>query len=215
MASYNSSAEKILHLEGGYSSNVRDKGNYICSPSMSWATGSYPFKCSSGELIFIGSMRGISAPVFASYLGRIPTITEMKALSKQTALSIYKINYWDRMKGDFIANQSMAEIVFDGCVNHGVSRGIKILQKVLGLKESGIMDGSTLTKLNMSDPNSIFDQYKEERLKFYELIVSNNPSQSVFLNGWVKRIQSFKFSQPDSSFGIIAIVLALSFIALS
>lgn len=191
MADYNQAAIRVLDHEGGYSNNRYDKGNYVCSTTGGWVSGVYPFSCSSGQPVLIGTMRGIAAPVLASWLGRIPTVQEMKTLSKQTALAIYKKNYWDRMKGDLIQNQAVADILFDGCVNHGVTRGIKLMQKAVNVAQDGIMGPITLNAINTRDPRLVYERYKNERRAFYQQIVDNDPKQGTFLTGWMNRINSF------------------------
>lgn len=202
MANFEKAAEKVLKFEGGYSNNKFDKGNYVCS-NMGWVAGSYPYTCKYGPPILIGTMRGIAAPVLAEFLGRIPTVEEMKNLSKQTALEIYRKKYWDRMKGDLITSQKIAELLFDGCVNHGNNTGIKLMQKVLGVAQDGIMGPNTLNAINTGNFQKIYEDYKNERINFYYSLVDARPDQAVFLRGWLNRINNF-----DDYSGQSPIVLA-------
>lgn len=211
MANYNTAASRVLKHEGGYSGNKYDKGNYVCSGTGGWVSGKYPFSCSSGQPVLIGTMRGIAAPVLASYLGRVPTVQEMKNLTKETALAIYKKNYWDRMKGDLIQNQAVADILFDGCVNHGVTRGVKLMQKALNLTQDGIVGPVTLNAINTRDPRLVYERYKNERRAFYQSLVFNDPSQQVFLAGWLNRINSFKDFAPVTGLAVVLIGLLIWF----
>lgn len=120
--------------EGGYSNSPDDNGN--------WTSGVKDMG------ILVGTNLGVSAPVLMKYLGRIPTVNDMKNLSVETAQKIYKKNYWDMIRGDEIKSQAAGNSIYDSCVNMGVSRAIKLLQVVLLLPQTGIMDDKTLNKLN-------------------------------------------------------------------
>lgn len=136
MANFLIAFGKTIKTEGGYSNVREDRGN--------WTGG----KIGSGVLV--GTKYGISAPVLMAHLGRLPTVDEMKNLSRDTVQKIYKSNYWDIMRGDEIVTQFLADKIFDNCVNFGVAGGIKILQESLTIKATGKMDDVTLNKLNQN-----------------------------------------------------------------
>ena len=79
MAKFIKAHEFVERAEGGYTDNPNDNGN--------WTGG----KKGSGDLI--GTNFGISAPVLKAYLGRTPSVADMKNLKKSTAEKIYKKNY--------------------------------------------------------------------------------------------------------------------------
>lgn len=60
----------------------------------------------------------------------------------------YKQLYWDRMRGDEINKQEIANPIYDSCVNMGVNAAIKLSQRSLEITETGVMDDVTLSKLN-------------------------------------------------------------------
>lgn len=61
---------------------------------------------------------------------------------------IYKENYWDKVKGDKIKSQAIAEELFDDAINCGVVSAIKKLQKALGVTVDGIFGNKTLAVVN-------------------------------------------------------------------
>lgn len=125
-------AHKLTAInEGGYSNDSADRGN--------WYKG-----------VLIGTNKGVSAPVLAAYLKRMPTVDEMKNLSDQTALAIYKKNYWDIMWGDKWVSQENANAVYDMGVNAGIEVSIKLWQHAIGVTETGKMNNETLSKTNLS-----------------------------------------------------------------
>ncbi len=129
-------------------------------------------------------------------LGIKPTVKNLKNLTKEQAAKIYRAEYWNKIKGDDIPQQELANIMFDFAVNSGPTTAAKYLQMVL--KELGAniqVDGSigpnTLKALNETDPKEVYRLYKKRRIDFYKKIVKRDPSQKVFLKGWLKRIHSF------------------------
>lgn len=75
-SSFKESQSLVKSAEGGYSSDKKDRGNYV--------------KTKWGKR-FVGTNHGISAPILMEYLGRIPTQDDMKNLTYEEALLIYKI----------------------------------------------------------------------------------------------------------------------------
>lgn len=173
MADFQKAFDILKGHEGGYQRNPNDRGNYN----------------SKGELV--GTNYGISAPVYEAWINRPPTRSEMENLPFEDAIRIYFLWYWDPIQGNSIENQPVANIFMDGVVNHGRSRGTKLMQKVLGVSQDGIVGPITLGAINSGNPANIYNQYKLERYNFYHDIVKRNPSQKVFLSGWIKRISSF------------------------
>ncbi len=69
--------------------------------------------------------------------------------------------------------------------------GIKVLQGVLGLPADGIVGPKTLEQVNESNTTIVFGLYKGARVKYYNDLVARKPEMKIFLNGWLKRANSF------------------------
>lgn len=134
MSSFNTAHGKTAINEGGFTLVREDNGN--------WTSGSV------GTGTLVGTNYGISAPVLADYLNRRITREDMENLSPDVAKKIYKRLYWDKIKGDEINNQDTANSIYDSAVNMGVGTAIKMAQRALRIKETGVMDIETLNKLN-------------------------------------------------------------------
>ena len=100
--------------------------------------------------------------------------------------------YWDKCLADEIENQSLAEIIVDWCVNSGMI-GLRKVQEIAGTKPDGIAGKKTLAAINGADAGELFARIKDARKQFYTNIVKKNPSQKVFMNGWMNRLGMFKF----------------------
>lgn len=120
-------------------------------------------------------------------------VQDMKLLDYNDFSAVLRI-YWNRWQADSIENQSVAGILVDWVWASGVW-GIKIPQRILGLKEDGIVGPATLKAVNSADQKELFDKIFEARKKFFEDIAKNNPSQKRFIKGWLNRLNDFKFSK--------------------
>jgi lysozyme family protein len=63
-------------------------------------------------------------------------------------LQFYNYQFWKKLRGDEITDQSIANTIFDFAVNAGVGTAVKHAQSVAGLPETGIMDQATIDKIN-------------------------------------------------------------------
>ena len=178
MADFSQAQSFVKVAEGGYTNNPNDNGN--------WTGG----KVGSGTLI--GTNHGISAPVLSSWLGRTASVSDMKNLSYQTALQIYKRNYWDALNLDKVNNQSVALLIYDSGVNIGTSwvktATVDSLNTV-GKSVSKSDSWSTLvSKINQSDQQKFYNALWNKRKQKYDSM-----SSSPFYEGWMNRINRLAF----------------------
>lgn len=188
MASFTQAYNRVLRAEGGYQNDPRDTGNYN----------------SRGQLV--GTNLGISAPVYESWIGRPPTEADMRAITEATARAIYRARFWDRIRGDSIRDQAVADILFDGVVNHGVGRGVRLAQKVLNLTQDGVFGDSTLQAVNRANPRKFYNDYREERIRFYRQLAANSSNHAAFLQGWLNRMAKFQDYAAPAAGGALLLI---------
>jgi lysozyme family protein len=102
----------------------------------------------------------------------------------------YKSGYWDRIRGDDIANQSVAENIFNFGVNTGVGVAAKLAQLIVGVAPDGTIGQKTVEKLNTVDPEAFKKAYALAKIARYADICNRNKTQSKFLLGWLNRTLS-------------------------
>lgn len=174
MADFNKYFPTLLKHEGGWTDDPADRGGQ------------------TNLGITLGTFKNTAQRI----LGVEPTVENLKNLTKEQAAKIYKAEYWDKVKGDDIEPQELANIMFDFAVNSGTGTAAKYLQRVLNDLGSNIaVDGGigpmTLKEFNKYDPKEIYRRYKQLRIDFYHKIVEKDPTQQRFLKGWLNRINSF------------------------
>ena len=160
-------APSIERWEGGFANHPSDKGG--------------------------ATNKGVTIATFRSYYGKNKTVEDLKRMTYDQWYKIYKNGYWDKWCADEIQSQSIADLLVDWCWVSG-KYGIIYPQQVLGVKADGIVGSITLAAIN-THPNKkeLFEKLWNRRKQHFEAIVKSNPSQKVFLNGWMNRLNSFKW----------------------
>ena len=139
--------------------------------------------------------KGITIGTFRSFYGQGATVEQLKNITDEQWLHIFKSGYWDKWKADNIANQSIANTCVDCAWASGTGTSIKQVQKILGVAVDGIVGKDTLTAINIADQRALFDKIHARRIEFVENIVRRNPSQSRFIKGWKNRINALTFEE--------------------
>lgn len=104
---------------------------------------------------------------------------------------IYESFYWIPCKCDLMPS-NIAIIVFDTAIQSGQSKAIKFLQECLKIKIDGIIGSQTINKLKEINEIDILNFYINLRETYYKSIVLKDPSQEVFLKGWLRRLNFIK-----------------------
>lgn len=170
MANFGVFFRKLLRLEGGYANHKNDKGG-----------------CTN---------KGITINTFRDYYGAGLDCNDLKEIKEEQVEHIYKDGYWDKCWGDKIADSNLAHLLVDFAINSGCKKAIKTLQSIIGVDDDGIMGKITLNAINSYyNPKELFEELKEARKKHYLDIVEKNPSQKVFLKGWLNRLDGYEWRE--------------------
>lgn len=111
----------------------------------------------------------------------------VRALNLEQAMEIYRRKYWIAGSCQLLS-YPLAIIHFDGCVNHGVGRANRFLQRSVGVVEDGAIGPRTISAINSANQGAVVQSISNIRTNFYQQIVNRDPSQKMFLNGWMRRI---------------------------
>lgn len=157
-----SNFEKIMvlefDLEGGFTDNPHDPGG--------------------------ATNYGITQNVYNAWMksqGKTPS--SVKFMSKLDALQIYKVQYWDHIRGNDLPS-GVDQVVMDEAINSGEHRAIVDLQSLLGVKADGTIGLLTMQALQRRRPLDLVNAYESHRLSWlYKL-----KNWKFFKNGWTKRV---------------------------
>jgi lysozyme family protein len=121
----------------------------------------------------------------------------MENLSYQTALRIYKKDYWNRQNLGMLCDQSVANIIYDGCVNQGVdgmSEVIRNSAKEQGTNITGnVYSKSNLRRLNSLDQQELFNSIKKFREERYKQATTWN----IHGEGWMNRLAGIEYQNSN------------------
>ena len=110
--------------------------------------------------------------------------------------TIYNASYWSSARCDELT-PPIDIVVFDGAVNHGASRMVKMLQSVVGVDADGEFGPVTLAAVKEQskgymNATVLADRLIAYREGFYHRIVERDASQGRFLNGWINRMSALR-----------------------
>lgn len=106
---------------------------------------------------------------------------DIKNLTKEQAIEIYRKEYWDKIQGDRLP-YPIALQVFDMAVNAGVSPAVKMLQEIAKTYKDGVVGNKTIEASFKIDPFSYF----ASRIKFYDKAKDNGGYKQGWLNRAIK-----------------------------
>lgn len=152
--------QDLIEVEGGYANHPNDKG---------------------GETKF-----GISKRQFPDL--------NIKDLTLEKAKELYRENYW-RQEYDTILHEGLAYKAFEAGVHMRFTRAHALLQTALrsvgrSTPVDGILGPKTVEEINNANGETLLAAYRSELAGHYRCIVKSDPSQGVFLDGWLNRAYS-------------------------
>ena len=105
----------------------------------------------------------------------------------QMVRNFYKGNFWNKVKGDDLNHQGVAEAIFDFAVNAGVKTASKLAQLVIEATPDGIIGPKSVLKLNTEEEGYFIAKYALAKIARYAEICKRSPDQKKFLLGWINR----------------------------
>ena len=123
-----------------------------------------PDKCPDGHKGPCFALSGISSAVWAI------TVTEISAAPEdqrpKMVENFYLENYWNKWFQQFNV-QMLANSVFDMKINAGPSVAVHLLQRMLGVKQDGLLGPVTVTAVNRANPKNVVSDYAHARCLYY------------------------------------------------
>ena len=147
----------VLKNEGGYVDNPADPGG--------------------------ATNLGCTKDTWEAWVGHPVTKDDIKALTPNDVMPLYKAKYWDTIKGDDLP-EGVDYAVFDFAINSGPSRAAKALQSVLSVTVDGQIGSATLRALETANPREVATAVCEARLAFLQSL----PTYGTFGKGWSRRV---------------------------
>lgn len=168
MADYLKAVPNILRWEGGFANDPYDRGG--------------------------ATMKGITLTTFRQYYGSGKTVSDLKNITDAQWGHIFKVGYWDKLKCDSFVNQSVANLLVDFGWMSGVAVAAKAIQIIVGVKADGIIGPKSIAAINAFNQRKLFESLYNARVDFFYKICATRPANKRFLNGWLNRLKSYRYS---------------------
>jgi lysozyme family protein len=163
-ANFNKSLQRVLVYEGGYSNHPRDPGG--------------------------PTNKGIIQRVYDGYRRNkgVPT-RSVRQLTTEELRDIYRRQYWNKIHGDQLP-AGVDFVVFDCCVNSGVSQATKWLQRALHMNQvDGELGEATLAAVaSHPDHDALIADILSRRLGMLQHL----STWDAFGTGWSARVSNCK-----------------------
>ncbi|WP_343314810.1 glycoside hydrolase family 108 protein [Brucella sp. BE17] len=148
----------IFKEEGGYVDNPKDPGG--------------------------ATNMGITQGTLSGWMGRAASREEVKNLSKGTAMEIYRKQYWDKIDGDHLP-PGVDYALLDFAVNSGTAHAIKMLQQVLDVPETALIDPRTMAALAEQPLAQTINALCDARAAWLKKLAA----AATFGKGWQARVK--------------------------
>ena len=161
--SFEKGLKKLLEHEGYYSNVESDHG---------------------GE-----TYAGISRHFFPKWEGwrLLDSENYQNAELSEAVANFYRVYFWYPLKCDLIDNDFIAIVVFNFGVNFGKRQAAKKVQRILGVKQDGLIGTKTLYALNETNAEMFIYHFLLEAVEFYSHLAKDF-SQRQFFRGWIGRV---------------------------
>lgn len=99
----------------------------------------------------------------------------------------YRVEFWERIRGDALISQAVATALFSFAVNAGVDQAIKLAQRAASVKDDGKIGPVTLYAFNATEPPLFLAKFALAKIAFYRDLCLKDASQRKFIIGWISR----------------------------
>lgn len=127
---------------------------------------------------------GVTHRTLAAHRG-VPRVNpdQVRALTLAEAEEIYRRSYWSQSGGDLLP-VGLDYAVFDFGVNSGPARAVKTLQKVVGVRQDGVVGAQTVAAVGKHAVVDVITALCAERMRFLRGL----KTWRKFGRGWAIRV---------------------------
>jgi len=172
MADFIKAYDVVLAHEGGYSNDSLDPG---------------------GECY-----RGVARNIWSKWSGWVkvdllrreanfPKNLDGELSLQEDIKDFYRVQFWDKISGDQIANQEVANSIFDFSVNCGVGTSASMAQMVVGVDHDGVIGNDSINAINNFNIDLFLASFTIAKIARYVGIVQKRPTSQKYFYGWVRR----------------------------
>jgi hypothetical protein len=141
---------------------------------------------------------GITWRTLSAWRGTPCWEEEVKALTRTEAEEIYRKEYYFGPSIDTLPEAIQSHCLDISC-NSGPQTAIMLLQETLntfgaGIRVDGIVGQATRAAIEKYDLKEVNNSLVDRRKAYYHSLVASKPKNKKWINGWLKRAESFRMS---------------------
>lgn len=154
--------------------------------------------------------KGVTIETYRHFFGANKTVDDLKRMSDEDWMYIFRVGYWNRWQADQIIGQKVANILVDWVWASG-KYGITIPQRLIGVTQDGIVGPQTIAAVNKYTSEVLFSALFEAREIYIRDIVAKSVAafekkvgrkatamellrhtNKRFEQGWMNRLNALK-----------------------
>lgn len=109
------------------------------------------------------------------------TADDLRAMTDEQRDRIYLMNYWQPIRGDDLPS-GVDLAVFDFAVNAGPRTAGRMLQRIVGAMQDGVIGPQTIAAAQATIPEQAVMAMCQDRINYYQML-----GKPQFLAGWTAR----------------------------
>lgn len=178
-------------------------GNLITYQNVAADSGNYN---SRGERV--GTNYGVSAPAYEEWIGRPPTVDDMKGITLELAGQIGKRNYYERPGFNRLPWCPATEVIVDWGWGSGPAYATRRMQEILGVGSDGIIGPITQSAFSRyvgsshEEMATATDNFANARRLHWYRISEPGSRNAQFRSIWMGRADHFFSSNWPADFRI-------------
>jgi lysozyme family protein len=151
----------VLRMEGGFSNRADDPGG--------------------------PTNLGVTIPTLTAFRGHPVSVADIKALTPEMVLPLYREMYWAKVLGDLLP-AGVDLCLLDSAINLSPTKAARLLQRALGLTQDGLIGPRTIGAVNKANLSDLIDRISACRLAYYQAL----PTWDEFGLGWSNRVNAVR-----------------------
>jgi lysozyme family protein len=117
----------------------------------------------------------------AGFPGNLEQDSELQEL----LFDFYELEFWNKMNGDNIQDQDVANTIYDFGVNAGIKTSTSLAQMVVGAKADGVIGDKSIEAINSCNTDLFMAEFTLAKIVRYIHIVRKRPTSKKYFLGWV------------------------------
>jgi len=136
--------------------------------------------------------KGITQAVYDRWRAERGQVAQgVELIGDDEVRAIYETDYWRRAHCDALLSP-LDLVHFDTAVNMGTGRAVRFLQSTVGCAVDGGFGPNTRDAVARCDQGQAVGHYCQTREDYYRKLVVARPEMTVFLKGWLNRLNALR-----------------------